>query len=541
MARSRVFAVWLEAAEIDWIEPLCREGLMPNFQRLRAEGTFAPLEGSKHTFAESAHPMLMTGCRPEKTGGWSILPFDPQRYQFGQLEAFSYHRFPPFFALDSKYRTLVFDISETPIFDELPATQIAGWGSHVPLGPRASKPESLVHQIVERFGDHPGGLDRDVADPYSDDSLEQLHQNILAGLQMREAATIALIREQPWDLFFTGFSEVHSSGHWLEVPAGNELGSQSYWKQDYLRELYTKFDASLGRVLSALPLQTQTVLFSIHGMRPNHDDPANNLLLPELLFRYSFDRPGLDFSKPPPTTAELQHHGWAGAVWRAYQVRRRWMHKIKRKYPAWMALGIERLFGLPPEPFPPSAIKHLSYHAASWYQPYWQQMKAYAIPTFSDTYIRINLQERDGRGIIAPEAYERTCDEICDLLNALHLPESDERAVKQIYRTRSSGYEADPGLPVADLIVQWNPNFRGQMESPRYGKLGPVPVLRPGAHTNHGFLLAHGSQIPRGVQLPPGSPVDISATVLKLLGAPIPSHLDGRPLIPQEQPLRKAA
>jgi predicted AlkP superfamily phosphohydrolase/phosphomutase len=270
---SRVFAIWMESAELEWINALAAAGKLPIFEQLRQQGTISYLEGPTHTASEVAHPMLISGCLPSTSGGWSVQPFDPKTYQLSPTEPFGYEQHPPFYDLDPSIRTLTFDLSETPVFDHLPATQIAGWGAHAPLGPRSSKPSGLVDEIVTRFGDHPTGQGRDQADAHSQESLEKLFRDVMSGLKMREAATIALMKEQPWDLFLTDFSEFHSAGHFLMPPA-NEHDSLAQW----CRERLEAVDATLGRMLDSLPDEVRVVVFSIHGMRSNYEDSANLLL-----------------------------------------------------------------------------------------------------------------------------------------------------------------------------------------------------------------------------------------------------------------------
>ena len=85
-----------------------------------------------------------------------------------------------------------------------------------------------------------------------------------------------------------------------------------------------------------------------------------------------------------------------------------------------------------------------------------------------------------------------------------------------------------------DLAVEWDASFPwSALHSPRLGTLEIRPQdARSGSHTTHGFLLAAGPGVPAGAELRGHSTLDIAPTVLAGAGVPLPSHLDGRPILP---------
>src|SRR5208337_3939421 len=107
-------------------------------------------------------------------------------------------------------------------------------------------------------------------------------------------------------------------------------------------------------------------------------------------------------------------------------------------------------------------------------------------------------------------------------------------------RMRSAPDEGQ-GIPHgADLVVQWSSTLSNQIDSPRFGRLGPVPYHRTGAHSSDGFLCASGPGIPVAQTRAPGSLLDIAPTILTLMGAPCPRELPGKSLV-AVRALRSAA
>jgi len=159
--------------------------------------------------------------------------------------------------------------------------------------------------------------------------------------------------------------------------------------------------------------------------------------------------------------------------------------------------------------------------------------------TNSDGFVRLNVRGRDARGVVEPADFMRTSDEITELLMDLRIPESGARAVSEVVRVRDT-FDASPA-PLAhdaDLAVVWNTNLRQSLLSPRFGQLGPLPMLRAGAHSTAGFLCAAGPGIAPGTHLAEGTPLDIAPTVLDLLG--VRHSLPGHCHLPDLKALRVA-
>jgi predicted AlkP superfamily phosphohydrolase/phosphomutase len=157
-------------------------------------------------------------------------------------------------------------------------------------------------------------------------------------------------------------------------------------------------------------------------------------------------------------------------------------------------------------------------------------MKAFALPTFSEGYVRINLRGREAAGIVEPSEYDRVCDEVVAMISEVTNARTGEPLVHRVVRTRSGPDDRDPRRPDPDLIVLWRSSPADVVDSPTLGRIGPLPFNRSGSHVHRGFLLAAGPSIPTGAVMPSGQAVDIAPTILALMGAPIPSYCDGAPI-----------
>jgi hypothetical protein len=163
--------------------------------------------------------------------------------------------------------------------------------------------------------------------------------------------------------------------------------------------------------------------------------------------------------------------------------------------------------------------------AASWYRPYWSQMKAFVVPSFSDCHIRLNVKGREANGVIDPADYESACDEIEAELRSIIDARTDTPIVDEVLRTRSADPMAEIG-PSPDLVVTFH-RVTDVVRHPRLGVIGPVPLMRMGEHTPDGWALittADGQRQDLGTL----EPKDLTSTVVGLLGVPDSPLITGR-------------
>ena len=159
-------------------------------------------------------------------------------------------------------------------------------------------------------------------------------------------------------------------------------------------------------------------------------------------------------------------------------------------------------------------------------------MKAFALPSYADGAVRINLAGRESRGVVPREQYDQFCAEVAEIIFGLKDARTGRPVVKDVLRARSAATADDPELPEADLIVIWeNEPVTDVVEHAALGRIGPVPYLRTGAHRPYGFLNIVGPGIAPGSSLPRGHALDITPTILSLMGAKIPDYLDGKSLV----------
>jgi predicted AlkP superfamily phosphohydrolase/phosphomutase len=529
---AKVVAIWLDGAERDLVEKMMEAGELPVLASLRDRGMYGPLQNQDFSAPEVSYGMVLTGQPPERTGNWMVAQFNPLNYTLDGSARLKLGGQSVFWALDPAWQVATFDLPQLPLQTNVHGLQVLAWGAHSAKVPPISDPPEVYAQILEQFGEHPTGRKTDFACLDDAAAMLDLHRRLLAGSAKRAQVTTHLLQQKDWDLFFTAFSESHVAGHYFWPHPDLTETLHQVAPRNLIRPCYRALDQCLGQVLTAAGPQARCLVFSVEGMKPNADDLPSMVFLPELLYRYSF--PGchgleLEEPNPPPSPESLAGlKNWVMEMWNFRHRSPPWVIELFERLPRRLALLIFRWLKVSPPLQSPEANQFWGWQPVGWYEHLWPHMKAFALVSNSEGYIRLNLRGREKQGRVAPSHYDRVCQEIRSLLLELREPESGEPAVTRIIAPRYD-LPGDGHPHPADLIVQWNPRLKNKIFSPRFGMWGPVPYHRGGSHTPDGFFFAQGPGLSTG-RRPEGKPIDIGPTILEMMGATPPSPLPGKSL-----------
>jgi predicted AlkP superfamily phosphohydrolase/phosphomutase len=548
MKKNPVIAIGLDSADPELIEQWMAQGHLKTLSALHQKGIYSrlnnrlPLAGStfETSSTEKLWTMFWTGCLPSQTGFWNLFKFRPDAYgvDFNQTSAYDYQAFLPFYALGDPYRVVAFDPPYSVLSEQVNGLQILGWGGHFPSTFSHSQPDELLPEIVQTYGKNPVLL-KDHGSWWNAKYRKWLDTAVQNSITSRAKICQDLLQRDQWDLFLTVFSESHSVGHGLYHMSDTNHPLYPRWHEkgnNPVQEAFKSIDQAIADILSVAPANANIICYSLHGLAINYTDLLSMTFLPELLYRWNF--PGKTALPPhrvgqrvPPLITHLRRNTWPGELWSSM----RDPHPLRQWVRRWLPGRFLHSLHQPDiiSPFELDQQSHpISWLPTVWYSPLWPQMKAFALPSFSEGWIRINLKGREAQGIIEPEDYDTLCDELAALAHSLKDARSGKPLVKQVVRTRKSADDQTPNLPDADLVIVWNEVPTDVVES-KMGVMGPVPYPRPGGHREQGFVFVSGPDIDAaaGLMENPQS-LDLTPTILQLIGAPIPDYMDGKVLLP---------
>jgi len=541
MARPRVLAIGLDGLEVTFAERLMAAGEMPALAELRRRAACFLLDHASAQRTGLAWEHVASGLSPEAGRRWAAVEFDPTTYFAWQAGA----RFAPWWATLDR-RVVVFDAPYVDLRRARNTRGIVAWGAHDPGTAAAGRPRKLLAEFVQRFGRYPSKWTYGTPWP-SPARTQEMSNALCRALEVRAQAGrwLATQRLPDWDLFIAVTGEVHGTveGLWHGVDPNHPLHGHpsAAAAARGLVDVHRALDTMVGELVRAAG-DAAIVAFTMGGMGPNYSDAQSMVLLPELLYRHAFGQPLLTvppaWSASPhqvPILDEEDSWGASSATWVPMPVPK-WsssgtLHSLATGLPTPIRTVLKGARAVVAAWRGDAAPKDLRWQPAARYREYWPRMSAFALPSFYDGRIRINLCGRERDGLVEPSRYEDTCRAIEKLVCECRNPRTGEPAVASVERAWTRNPLALEGSE-ADLIVVWR-GVAAALEHPRLGLIGPVALRRTGGHTGpYGmmYLVAPGlAPGERGVR----SSFDVVPTMVALLGCRPLAGMSGTSLLKQ--------
>jgi predicted AlkP superfamily phosphohydrolase/phosphomutase len=494
-----------DAASAALLERLGAEGRLPNLEALRARGRTVELDGPAEHFPASAYQTLYRGVEVGDHGLFYPFQWSGARQSIRLAGEFA----APAAVWERLARagrsTLAIDPYEchTPAHSD--GVLVCGWGMRERV-------------VLERWS-APGGADRalrrrhgrpaDVTEVFGAQrpaELRRLHERFLAAPGRVADAAIEQLSERDFDLVWLTFAAPHLAGHRLwEVPpylAHGALTADERERLDRaLGDVYAEVDVQLGRVLAALPDDTDTIVCSVLGMDVN---TSRADMLPGMLAAVLGGAPGNGAADSD-----------SGAMWRLRgALSGRLRGTVAAAMPDRLALEL---------------TARMELRGVDW-----SATRAFAHPADNQGYVCLNRKGREREGIVGQSEADELLEAIAEGLADFRDPDGGPAVVSVDRVAERWQGSASDRLP--DLVVRWRPTSSITVDalySPRFGivRRQGYGSGRTGNHTDGDAwaIVAPGSARIRD----PGRPArisDIAATVAALTGADM-TALAGTPLL----------
>ena len=531
-----VLCIFLDGYEQSLADRMMAEGRLPALARLREESARFVLDHGAARLTGLASEHVSTGLSPDDAERWAAVHFDADSYEIWQEGT----RFTPF-TKRMRSKTVIFDV---PYFDIAKAGNVQGlaaWGAHDPGTELSSNPAGLADEVNGKFGPYPAtkwiyGF----AWP-SPLKCQAMGDALTHGARLRSEIARWLLTDRfpEWDLAMIGVSEPHSvlEGLWHGIDEDHPLHRlpSAAPAGAGVRNVYGAVDRLMGE-LSAAFADATIVIFSMHGMGPNLSDIASMVLLPELLHRHAFGR---SVFKQPKAWSGIadgipllgEEERWGVETPQVRIKPSRWLKNITTRQGDRVRNKLNAVLRRLGSSEAGPQRKPMTWMPATRYQPLWHMMPVFALPSFYNGRIRINLEGRESCGMVPADRYLDTCREIEHLLRECRNPLTGEGVFDRVvFNGRDDPMGIGPTQ--ADLDVMWKDPALA-FEHPKHGRIGPVPYRRTGGHTGpNGVAFIKGKDIEpgdRGIR----SSFDVVPTLFDLLEERLPSNISGRSLLAQ--------
>jgi predicted AlkP superfamily phosphohydrolase/phosphomutase len=458
-----VLLVVIDPADRRIVGDLLDAGELPVLAKLRAAGGWSEVVSTNDVGSESVAPTFLTCSTPDCHGEFSGWPWSPERMGVVPVSVEHLH---PFWADLARANVTVgvLDVPSAPHVGLRRGFEVTEWGPHYLVGGRRVSPPDVAPLVP---GGHPF-LDRRLKPSTQDHLVDTaaLMDACLASTQLRGDLTLTLLERTQPDVAVITFTEIHRASHdlWHTAEPDHPLFAAlpaSRQRDPSVFDVYRATDTQIGRLIEAVGDTTPVAVVSLHGMCPALGI-ASVLLQPVL--------DALGYSAPASQD----------------RVTRRLLAGLKAHTPS----SVKNLYNN----HVPRAARHRL--AAPTLIPAldWSATRAFALPSDQHGWLRVNLRGREAAGCVAPEDYDRLCAELRAVLEPLATVDGRPLVSRVIAGTP----DATPHRLLPDLIVHWTDAAFDHPVRVAAPAVEVVPTVRSrtGQHTNEGFVLARGAELP---------------------------------------------
>ena len=520
MPKSRkVFVLGVDGATFDLILPWCRQGYLPQINRLLNDSAYGILASTAEPNSAQAWSSFMTGLNPGNHGLYYFLRHKENSYEFEFTNSLSRDGKTLWkVAEENGKRCITMNVPMTYPPEKGEGIFISGMdapGTRVEF----TYPASIYAELRREVGEYI--IESDSSKLFRRGDYVKAVQDLEKTVDNRHKAMKYLMTRYPWDLFTVVFTATDRVQHhfWRFMDKAHLLydEKESEELKNAILTIYRKMDAIIGDIRDTIDEYTALVIMSDHGAgaSSNRTVYINNWLHELGLLHYKDE----DRSHP----VRLYYFKMkADLLWR--------FHYILKKTVARGAKDFFRRY------FPGISNKLRTFGEASNID--WLRTKAYSTETTPS--IRINVKGKYPLGAVEPgQDYEELRDYIIGELRNLRDPQHQDNVVETIYR-REEIYHGKYVDEAPDIIFRWKNNgYIHRFSKSAPGK-GAVQILsaedlvfaesvsRPsGVHTPDGIMIIQGNGVKTNTQIKKYEIMDIAPTILYLLDVRIPRNMDG--------------
>jgi predicted AlkP superfamily phosphohydrolase/phosphomutase len=505
---TKVFIVSLDGATFSVLRPLADQGCLPNLSRMMQRGLSAELESVVPPVTAPAWTSFMTGKPPSKHGIFDFTRFRDSDYSWSINNA-SHIRGKTLWQIlsDKGKHVVVLNLPYTYPPSEINGVVVCGWDAPS-TSSVFSSPAGLSAEILQMFPDYKTNLWVSELKPLaSDEQFAEFTRRLKAGFEQQAEVALRLLEREEWDVFMVHFQQTDWIQHklWTYIEqACREPGNHSQ-KLEATRECYRHFDQFVGKLLERVsPFRATDIVLSDHGFGRLRGNIHPNYYLQE-------------WGYLTPKQARKDKLRGVKDLFRKSRHK-----KLRQFYRTLQGVG-NSLSGSREsthQSWADNVGDVLGSRGASWD---WAKTRAATVYAYQMGFVYVNLKGRGPQGIVAPGTeYDSLIADLIFRFRAIRHPHTGGKLLVDVVRGTDVYPTSAEGVLLPDLVL---------IPADGYGFSFTVADTPPemseeGTHRHNGVLLMQGDSLAYPAALRPNL-IDVTPTILHMLGLPVPQDMDG--------------
>ncbi len=528
----KIFILGVDGGTFELIQPMIDRGLLPTFARLMKEGASGPMRSSIPYVSPVAWATFMTGRNP---GSHHIQDFTYVRKVTNTrlpVNATVLHGKTLWRLLsDAGKKVGVINVPVTFPPEKINGFMVSGF----PM-PTDTRNYTYPPELATELESHGWNLSDIALQSPSLDERDAFIDSLYRRQEERTQATLYLMEKYEWDVFMVHMFETDRLQHlvmnqWTRWTTQHANETDQHFAEA-LEKFFQAMDEVLKRIwrwLDEIAPGSTLIVMSDHGFGPvDKAVHPYNLLREAGLLRLK-PTPGVGFKR---ALARVGFTPLNAFNWMPQGLRRQLTNDSDVAIVDSEAKS-GKAGGLLPS-IAKAARRSANNAILSFKDVDWERTRAYCLGNSGMIHISVNLKGRELHGIVPPEDYEKTREEIIKVLQAWRDPEDGQRIITDIYR-REEIYSGPYLEEAADILAV----MRG--ESNYYAFSGPLFLSNRSVdpyyfrdqadHRRNGILLIKDDRVPANQHIDQAQIMDLAPTVLYMLGLAVPADMEGHVLI----------
>lgn len=505
----RVLVIGIDGATFRLMRPLMQSGYMPFLSEVEQRGALGTLETIYPPVTAPAWSSFMTGKNPGKHGVYEFL-----HRKRGTLEQVPVNAgmlgSETLWEMMSKAGKRMVVVSVPLCYPPFAVNGTLMSDFLAPMGARdLSYPADLLKEVEDKFGEYLL-YHKQV---YTKDNVGNVLAELEEHTEYRQRVAEYLLRRDAWDfamVYFEGTDRLqHELWHIIDPTSPMHDKAEAAQYAERTRNYYRVLDNDVQKLAALAQAQdpdTQVILMSDHGFGAIHKFVNFNIwLLREGFLKLKQDIPtqlkhalfNLGFT---PSLGYKMSMNFGFANLRLSQGMTN-----RNQILDWVRRGF------------------LSFRNVDW-----SRTRAFSSGNYGQIFV--NLQGREPYGSVAPGEFQALVEEIGARLLEMRDPETGTAVVSKVYK-QSDVFWGEFINDAPDVVFALAENYKalGTLEFASNRIIEPA-FGNSGDHRMDGFVGMMGSEIKQAVKIENANIMDVTPTILYLMGLAIPSDLDGHVL-----------